>query len=95
MKLNSCYLTQKFLKILDTNVVTLVTKLPGPYAGKVIRTAIILIDHRKDDALSSFVHELLHIAYPKKSEYKILVLERRFMKCASWKQKKVLLKRLM
>lgn len=92
--MNPTSLCKKFLTFLDTDTNIIIHKLPRKYAGKLVQPRFILIDDKKDDVLSVLVHELLHVTYPKKSEASILRLERQFMRCASWRQKKILLGRL-
>lgn len=85
---------KQLMNTLDDNCEVFITRLPKKIAGRLFHTRIIVIDDRKDDALSVLVHELFHALNPKKSEAGILKMESAFMRSASWGQKKKLLRRL-
>ena len=85
------YLYRRFMKVLDEDPIDIVfKKLPKDTCGFLDGNRIE-IDHRKDDILRIFIHELLHIIYPDAYEKVILKYERYYMSNASLFQKKKLM----
>jgi hypothetical protein len=89
--MDSYYLYRKFMKVLSDDSIKIVfKKLPNNTCG-LLNGDQVEIDHRKDDVLSVFVHELLHHIYPNTKHKDIYKMERNYMKKASWFQKKKLM----
>uniref|UniRef100_A0A6M3JJS9 Uncharacterized protein n=1 Tax=viral metagenome TaxID=1070528 RepID=A0A6M3JJS9_9ZZZZ len=75
-------------------------KLPDDQAGQLWlfsppKRAIIIIDPKKEDILSTFIHEMVHFLYPHFGELRVKKWVKWWTYNSSWKSKKILLKFLL